>query len=225
MVDATEENWLSLDEAKDVTASLRHLRHCLKLTETDPTAWKWCIIAIHNALQGAMTCHLSGTANLGCLSKKSACEWFEWHDKRRRGEINMVETPIDEWGIVSYRPVSQADQPPRHYMATPQVLFDRLHKEKLRVDGGCGAVLSITLEQRKSFKLLNGLRNKFSHFTPMGWSIELSGLPRVFNDILIVVRMISDDPWPFRHLSESDRMVYNRLLDNLSQDISSRPMI
>ena len=225
MLPKPEETWLSIDEATDVAASLRHLGHCLKLAQTDQSAWKWSIIAIHNALQGSMTCHLSGTALLGCLSKKSACEWLEWREKDRRGEIGWIESLPDEFGIPSRRPASKHDHAPHQYMATPQVLFDRLHKEKLRAEGGCGAILSIALEQRKSFKLLNGLRNQFAHFTPMGWSIEISGLPRIFNDMLAVIRMISNDPWPFRHLDHAGRNAHDKLLDELIADVGSRRLV
>ena len=224
MVDSAEV-WLSLDEATDVSASLTHVGRCLSLTEADLTAWKWAIIALHNALQGSMTCHLAGSANLGCLSKLSACECLEWHDRDRRGDINWIEFPADELGLVSLRPASKQDQAPRRHLANAQVLFDRLHKEQLRVERGCGAVLLIAPDQRKSFKILNALRNQFTHFTRMGWPIEVSGLPRIFNDMLAVIRMISNDPWPFRHLEEAGRKALDRLLDELSENISSRRLV
>lgn len=101
----------------------------------------------------------------------------------------------------SRRPASKNDRPPRQYLATPQVLFDRLHMEDLRVEGGCGQVLTLSHEHLQSFKRLNALRNDFAHFTPRGWSIELGGLPKIFSDIIDVICKIKADPWPFRHLS------------------------
>ena len=130
-----------------------------------------------------------------------------------RGEINWIEQLADEFGIPSRRPASNADRAPRTYMATPQTLFARLSKEKLRFESGCGAVLSVTPDQRRSFKKLNELRNQFAHFTPLGWSIEVSGLPKIFSDIIEIISLIASDPWPFRHLrsdtkSEMDSALY-----------------
>jgi len=102
-------------------------------------------------------------------------------------------------------------------MATPQTLFDRLHKERLRIETGCGGILPITLSQRRSFRLLNGLRNQFAHFIPLGWSVELSGLPAVFGDMLAVIGMIKADSWPFRRLNAGDDQALDSLLELLSQ--------
>ena len=213
----TEEAWLSVDEATDVVASLAHFQRCRNLINEDSTAWKWAIISLHNALQGSMTCHLAGTANLGCLSNKSASQWLEWNDKNRRGEIGWVHSPADEFGIVGRRPASKKDRVPRQYLANAKDMFDRLHKENLRVEAGCGAVLPITLSQRGSFQILNNLRNQFTHFTPMGWSIEVSGLPTIFGDMLEVIRMIAADPWPFQHLDEANQKQLGQLLKHLTK--------
>jgi hypothetical protein len=44
------------DEREDVIASLELL--CLLVSKVDknPSCWKWCIIAAHGALQGALVC-------------------------------------------------------------------------------------------------------------------------------------------------------------------------
>jgi hypothetical protein len=218
--DTNEGQWLLIDEASDVAASLRHIVVCLDLIPADSFAWKWAIISMHNALQGAMTCHLAGTANLGCLSTKSACAWLEWRDRDLRCEINWIETPADDFGIAGRRAASKKDQAPRQFMAKPQDLFDRLDGRQSRIEGDCGALLSITDDQRRSFLILNDLRNQFSHFTPTGWSIEVSGLRGIFDDMLSIIRAIVADPWGFRHMDQSDKDGIEQVIDKLQCDLS-----
>ena len=164
-----EGKWLQIDEASDVVMSLRHLRECLKLVGDDPSAWKWAIFAVHNALQGAMTCHVNGTANLGCLTKKSATEWLTWYREGRHGNQ------------------------PSGRLATPPVLFERLHNADKRPEPNGGEVLSLTADHKLAFELVNGLRNKFVHFTPKTWLLEYSGLPSAFLSILAVIGMIRSE--------------------------------
>jgi hypothetical protein len=64
MVDS---NWLQIDERSDVLVSLSACLICVSECGRNPGLWKWAILALHNAVQGAMVCHLSGTAQLGAL--------------------------------------------------------------------------------------------------------------------------------------------------------------
>ena len=59
--------YVEIDECQDVLVSLDHCVICLGLVEPSPGAWKWVILPLHSALQGAMVCHLSGTAQAGAL--------------------------------------------------------------------------------------------------------------------------------------------------------------
>jgi hypothetical protein len=46
-------------------------------------------------------------------------------------------------------------------------------------------------QQGRSMKHLNLFRNEFVHFMPKGWSIELSGMPKICLDCLEVVRELN----------------------------------
>ena len=63
--------WLRTDEREDVAVSLLQCVNLLREAATQPRLWKWAILSLHNALQGAMACHLSGTAQFGALDKKN----------------------------------------------------------------------------------------------------------------------------------------------------------
>ena len=212
MDDEDLNSWLEIDEATDVVASLRHMLHLLKLVSADSTIWKWVILSMHSALQGAMVCHLNGTANSGCRSTKSAAAWLDWHERDRRGEINWINLESDEYGLPSKTPATKADFPPREYLAKPSELFERLMKPKKRLELGVGQILRISVAQRRAFKKLDELRNQFIHFSPMGWSIEIDGLPTICSEMLSVISMIESDDWPFRHLKPQSRAELKNLI-------------
>ena len=136
---------------------------------------------LHSALQGAMVCHLSGTAQLGALTKNSAKQWLELHEKQACAE------------------------PPRERVADAPELFSRLGSSERRIEHQCGAVLGITDSQRQSFHRLHSLRNGFTHFQPKGWCIEIDFIKTILSDALDVLALIAEDPWPFRHMSQNER--------------------
>lgn len=65
-------------EAEDVLGSLRHMNLCLEKALADKHAWKWAILSLFHALQGAMVCHCSGPSNIEALKSKSAKRITEW---------------------------------------------------------------------------------------------------------------------------------------------------
>jgi hypothetical protein len=61
-----QDDWLRIDEQIDVLASLSLCLKTLGMVADDPTQWKWTILSMHNALQGASVCHLSGSGIFTC---------------------------------------------------------------------------------------------------------------------------------------------------------------
>ena len=103
--------YVRTDERQDVLASLDHCARCLAETEHSDGAWKWVILSLHSALQGAMVCHLSGTAEAGALTPTCARKWFEWHACDRRDEIANLEEGVDKFGSPVRSPRIPSDQP------------------------------------------------------------------------------------------------------------------
>ena len=64
--------FITMTREEDVLESLEHCALSLKKTRQSGRSWKWVIISLHSALQGAMVCHLSGSDNQGALDEKSA---------------------------------------------------------------------------------------------------------------------------------------------------------
>ncbi len=194
--------YVEIDECHDVLASLEHCSLSLKQTQQSDRAWKWVVLSLHSALQGAMVCHLSGTALLGALEKKSAEKQVEWDERDRRGEIQYVQKGIDEFGTPIMHIKNKKDRPPQEFVASADKLFSRLSCSSKRIESACGEILEITEGQKIAFRRLHNLRNEFSHFRPKGWSIELKYIEDIIEDILNIICLILDDPWPFMHMPE-----------------------
>ena len=211
--------WLRIDERTDVLASLSLCLRCVRRVGDEPALWKWAILSMHNALQGAMVCHLSGTAQLGALTDECIDAWLDWHERDRREEIKRIDDGTDELGLPITKHATKEDCPPDERLADAKGLFKRLYDEGRRRESA-GAVLHIGDAQRESFRRLHNLRNDFSHFTPKGWSIELSGLPSIFLDMIDVLDTISADPWPFRHMDEQELARLRDLLKQLRTQLT-----
>ena len=63
---------LSVDEREDMLNALEHAVEVTSTLDVTPLNWKWLLISIHNALQGALVCTLSGSDGTGALGDKSA---------------------------------------------------------------------------------------------------------------------------------------------------------
>ena len=209
--------YVQTDERRDVLASLEQCTMCLADTERSDGAWKWVLLSLHSALQGAMVCHLSGTAQVGALTSACARQWSDWHERDRRGDIEYIDAGIDELGLPVRWRRSPRDRPPNDRVASAPELFKRLGSESERIESGCGRVIEITAAQRKSFERLHVLRNGFTHFSPRGWSIELQMIEEVVLDMLDVIAQIASDWWPFRHMSLKEREVLRDSISNLRQ--------
>jgi hypothetical protein len=122
--------------------------------DKSPRDWKWCIIAAHSALQGALVCILSGTAEIGALREDLQSAWLEWFDNRKGKEPDTKLADFKtllKWAGNSSRMVHADEGPPLKLSATQ---IRDLHK-------------------------LHYFRNQFAHYAPMGWAIEKAGLPRI----------------------------------------------
>ena len=52
--------------------------------------------------------------------------------------------------------------------------------------------LSLTSDQKQSIKKLGeDIRNNFEHFIPKGWSIEISGMPKIVSDVVEVIDFLA----------------------------------
>ncbi len=77
------DEYLRTDEIRELVEALRKIADELVAAKTDSYAWKWAIIAMQNAVQNAIVAAISGTDQLGALTKKAAREWLEAYENDR----------------------------------------------------------------------------------------------------------------------------------------------
>ena len=212
-------SYIHIDERLDVLASLEMCAISLTHTRQTERAWKWVVLSLHSALQGAMVCHLSGTAQLGALTEQNASKWLAWYNNNRRSETESMQENIDEFGVPLTHAEDNGEPAPDAYVASADVLFERLYCESKRVEVSFGEVISVTEQQKKSFDRLHRLRNNFTHFSPKGWSIELDYIKETICDVLQVLRLILDDSWTLIHMSDEDRSALNSKFEEIKSAI------
>jgi len=188
---AEGEVWLRTDEAEDVASSIRHVLRCRRVAQEDPHEWKWIALALHAALQGALVSHLVTTARpIGAVTDRNAMEWAEYF------EVSRNDPTL---------------KPPKtKLLALPELL------KLARKPGSCGncddtIVVKIDDSELQWLKRFHDdVRNQFVHFEPMGWSLEVSGLPAI---AVLVSRIIGETlemGWAFRHKDEAWRIALRR---------------
>lgn len=155
--------FLRTDETEEAVSALEMVTEALAGVEDDSYRWKWAIIALHSAVQGFLVLALRGTAGFDVLTKEEAEAWTE---AVKRGEP---------------RPGNRLDTYLNLYKKSKgKRMLKYGHSRRFKPTGTQGA----------SIKALNSLRNDFVHFLPKGWLLEVSGLPRMFDDCLTLIEFL-----------------------------------
>lgn len=178
------ENWIKTDEAEDVAGSLRHVVRAAECAGEDPQAWKWVVLALHSALQGACICHLTTTAApVGAVTKKNAAEWLEYFEASR---TNPTLKP-----------------PKTHLMSLPDLL-KAVRRPNPNPCFNLGNAIQISdSEMNWLSRFHETFRNQFVHFEPAGWAIEVSGIPEIAKLIARIIKDICEAGWAFRHKKDA----------------------
>nr|CAD6602153.1 type II toxin-antitoxin system RelB/DinJ family antitoxin [Rhizobium sp. Khangiran2] len=190
------ENWIRTDEAEDVAGSIRHAIRAAQFLGEDPLAWKWVVMALHSALQGACVCHLTTTAApVGAVTERNAGEWLTYLEDSRTNP--------------------NAKPPKTHLMGLPELL-KAVRKPNSAGDGSNIAGVAISeFELNWLHRFHKETRNQFAHFQPMGWSIEVSGIPEIAKLVARIIGDILGMGWAFRHQDCAQREELRRTLHAL----------
>jgi len=191
------ENWIQTDEVEDVAGSIRHVIRAARFVDEDPLAWKWVVLALHSALQGACVCHLTTTASpVGAVTQRNASEWLAYfEDSRTDPEVKRPKTFL---------------------LGLPDLL--KAVRRPLSAGGpsdAAGVAIS-EAELQWLVRFHDGIRNQFVHFEPTGWSIEVSGIPEIAKLVARIIEQILAAGWAFRHLKVEHRQAMNRDLQTLT---------
>jgi len=172
--------WFRTDHAEDVLASVRHAYACLKLADSDPGAWKWLVLSLHSALQGGCVCYLTTTAEpIGALTERSTINWLNFFEKSR------IDVDV---------------KPPQTRLASLPELLERIKRPNDAGEGTATSEINISQSELRDLNFLHStFRNQFTHFAPMNWSIEISGLLLIVPVVTRIIRDIQSYGWAFRH--------------------------
>lgn len=152
--------WLSTDELTESVNALGAFISNLRRVKRDRYYWKWAIVALHNSAQGFMVCALRGTSNLAVLSPKAAKEWKEAYEQHKPDPREELDGFLNLYKKIK-----------GNYM------IQYIHSQKFVPRGQQGA----------NIKKLNSFRNDFIHFVPKGWSIEVTGFPKICEDVISII--------------------------------------
>ena len=194
-----KEIWLRTDEIEELVSALEHCAELASGLESNLMNWKWLIIALHNALQGACVCALRGRDNAGItmLTKKSAKEVWHWLDVESRK--------------------SPAPPMPEERLAAMPELYQRV-ADTTHLPDPCR--LPTDPSRDDDVKRLNRLRNRFIHFVPAGFSLEVSGMPRIVGHCCDAIEHLSVKyPTYWGHLNNKLRRRTKTALANLRGSI------
>lgn len=178
---------LRFDEHEDLICSLEHAAGTARAVSAQPYQWKWLLLSLHSALQGAMICALGGNAGTSASTEKMGKD----EGTRDRSEATQPE----EW------------------LARPAKLFAECQKRGRMSESG-GQPLSLTASQIRSFAFLDELRKEFVHFRPIGWSIEKARLIEATSEVLQILDQLVSHPAIQNQLTKDQR---DRLSDAIGQ--------
>ena len=189
--------WVRSDEAEDVAGSLRHALRCVGYLADDPQTWKWMALALHSALQGACVCHLTTSfPPVGAVTPRNAAEWISFAEKSR---------------------TDPAAEPPRTQLMTLPDLLKAVRKPNSAGDRGNGAGVAISDRELVWLRRFHDeVRNQFVHSEPMGWALEVSGIPEIGKLVARIIGEIFEIGYGFRHRDPAWREAFTADLCRLS---------
>lgn len=189
------ENWLRTDEAQEAVLALEMVKERPSKVAEEPYHWKWVILALHSSLQGFMVLALRGSDRLNALTNHSAKQWIEAY---RIGDDQLQKPKLD----------------------TFLNLYEKIQSGQMMIYG-ISKVFMPTGTQTDSVRRLNRLRNDFTHFLPKGWSLEVSGLPRVVNDCLAIISFLALESRNILWHEEAFEAKTKALIEQIQQEIGA----
>jgi len=156
-------HYLRTDEAEEAISAIEMVSESVAGAKADIYRWKWALIALHSAVQGFMVLALRGSNGLAVLKDDVAAAWLDAHDKN----LLLPEERLDNY----------------------ENLYKKAKGDRMLIYGHSKRFVP-SGSQGGSINKLKDLRDDFIHFVPKGWSLEISGLPRIFADCLDFIEFL-----------------------------------
>ena len=196
--DSPDDGWLSTNESSETVSDFEMFAEQLKRTADNPHRWKWAIITLHSGVQGMMVLALKGSNGLNVLSKIDKERLLDWLSGDRCAKARPRDLKL----------------------ASFPELYRRIKSCKMRIY--CDSRMFIPTETHdRSVRKLNALRNKFIHFTPKVWGLEVGGLPDIALDCLGIAEFLAWESGNVRFRLSIRHGLEKRLKDAFTSDRES----
>ncbi|PHS24236.1 MAG: hypothetical protein COA84_09600 [Robiginitomaculum sp.] len=213
--------YLCTDEHLEFIDALKTSANFSKEVLNNTYAMKWLILALHAALQGACVCALESIHGQtdGSLSVKSQKEYAE--TKRFAEEYQDI---VAEYNNGDRKKFDQLSKGVRNALLREPKLADFLtlfewikNPERLLPPYTFNQNIGIYGDVKR----LHKLRNNVIHFTPKGWSVELSGMPRIVSSVTEVIEHLAvKQPSFTSHLTDENVQQVKQSLEDIRNNIS-----
>ncbi|MBL1353002.1 MAG: hypothetical protein COA61_006680 [Zetaproteobacteria bacterium] len=183
---------MKTDEREESISSLEMVRNASLKVSEDFFQWKWVIIALHNALQGFMVLSLRNGNNFRVMPDKLARKCYEAH---------------------------RANKPwPKERLDSFLNLYKKIKNDEYMKPFIYSKSLPETENNDWCVNKLIELRNKFIHFVPQGWSLNVSGLPHICLTIIEIMKFLAWESgnifWHNDRLKDKSRSILNECEDS-----------
>ena len=167
-----DKDYLLIDEVENFAFTIESAASIALLVKDTPLQWKWLIIMLHDALQGAMVCALCDSMRIGALEQKSI-------DYELENQFNEHDKDVKH------------AKPPKQRLADFKTLYKRCKDPKWKIPE-LKKPLETNEQEDLAVKRLNSFRNMFEHFPPTSWMIEKEGLPDIVSNVIDVIDRLGD---------------------------------
>ncbi len=188
MLSPSEEgNWIRTDEREELLELCHFAAEYADGPVDQLSTWRWLILSSVMSFQSACVCAIDGAG----VSRNNVF----------RATKRQAETGADALGNWF---ATNPDQPvSKGKLAEPGELLRRIQRPDYLPQPH---TISITSDAIRDLRKLIKFRNGFIHFEPQGWSIEITGLPRMVDACWGVIEQLAIlRPTFNRHLSSSQQ--------------------
>jgi hypothetical protein len=190
--------YLSTDAEHEAVGALEATAQFLEAVESDPSMWKWAIIALHNAVQGFMVLALQGTWNVTVLRREQRKRKLEaqrdYYRAQNAGDEAAAEVANEimlfgDAELASFEDLYGRIKSPDFGMI--QFMNSRYYEPRPTDD--------------RCMECLNDVRNEFAHFVPSRRRYLLTRFPAITETGLHVISFLLHQSNNIRWFQGSDR--------------------
>ena len=179
----SEDEHFEIDEVENLIDNLEMVAHFIQASF--PYKWKWVVIALYQALYGALIITLRGTdARQTVIDRQK--------DSGKAVMLHVNRIPIDK--IASS--FGKDEETIREWLTNPFLIsLDQALRRVKRKDSLPSLdnvrPLVTTLEEDDAIRVLTKeFRNQFEHFAPKDWTIFTSVFPPIARNVLRIIHFL-----------------------------------